>query len=65
MQQIMNKSNRSYAKKCFKKAINLGVNFKLGQKVNKKHFNLDKLDNLLKLPVQESSNDNIIREFKE
>lgn len=64
MKQIINEINKGYAMKCFHEAIEMGINFKLNSKVNEKHFNKEMLNNLLKLPVNESSTEKILKEFK-
>lgn len=38
MKQILNKENEKYARKCFEEAIDMGVNFKLENKVREKYF---------------------------
>lgn len=65
MEQIINKNNKEYAEKCFKEAIELGLNFKLDNKVNEKHFNIDMLNDLMKIPMDELGNEKVIEEFKE
>lgn len=65
MNQIINKNNKKYAEKCFKEAIKLGLDFKLNSKVNEKHFKREVLNHLIKLPINESTPEEIIKEFKE
>lgn len=65
MKQIVNKDNRSYAEKCFQDAVKLGINFKLNNKVNESHFKKEMLNELLDLPLNESTPEEILIEFKE
>lgn len=64
MNQILNKNNKKYAKKCFNEAIDIGIDFKLNNKVNEKKFNKNAMSKLLELPNSESNPDKIIEEFK-
>lgn len=63
MNQIVNNKNREYAERCFKEAINIGLNFKLDSKVNEKHFTKSMIDDLLKLPLDGSNTDKVLNEF--
>lgn len=65
MKQIVNKDNRAYAEKCFQDAVKLGINFKLNNKVNESHFKKEMLNELLDLPLNESTPEEILIEFKE
>lgn len=65
MKQIINKETEKYAKHCFYKAVNLGLNFKLNNKVNEINFTQDMIDNLMKIPIKESSIEKIMEEFEE
>lgn len=64
MNQILNKENKEYAKKCFQDIIEMGIDFKLENKVNEKHFNRKNIKKLLTLPKKESTTDKVIEEFK-
>lgn len=65
MKQIVNKDNRAYAEKCFQDAVKLGIDFKLNNKVNESHFKKEMLNELLDLPLNESTPEEILIEFKE
>lgn len=65
MKQIVNKDNRAYAEKCFQNAVKLGIDFKLNNKVNESHFKKEMLNELLDLPLNESTPEEILIEFKE
>lgn len=65
MSQIINKKNKEYSEKCFNEAIKIGLDFKLNNKVNQKRFDKEMLDELIKLPINESSPDKILKEFKD
>lgn len=65
MKQIVNKDNRVYAEKCFQDAVKLGIDFKLNNKVNEIHFKKEMLNELLDLPLNESTPEEILIEFKE
>ena len=65
MKQIVNKDNRAYAEKCFQDAGKLGIDFKLNNKVNESHFKKEMLNELLDLPLNESTPEEILIEFKE
>lgn len=65
MKQIVNKDNRAYAEKCFQDAVKLGIKFKLNNKVNESHFKKEMLNELLDLPLNESTPEEILIEFKE
>lgn len=65
MKQILNKETEKYARECFEKALDLGVNFKLNNNVNEKHFDKDNFEYLLTIPNEESSTDKVISEFKD
>lgn len=65
MEQIINKNNKEYAKECFKEAVELGLNFKLNNKVNEKHFDLNMLNDLMEIPMEEQGNKSVIKEFEE
>lgn len=64
MNQILNNENKDYAKKCFNEIINMGIDFKLENKVNEKHFDRKNIEKLLILPKEESAPDKVINEFK-
>ena len=65
MKQIVNEDNRAYAEKCFQDAVKLGIDFKLNNKVNESHFKKEMLNELLDLPLNESTPEEILIEFKE
>lgn len=65
MNQVINNYNKEYAEKCFKEAINLGIDFKLNNNVNEKHFSKKILNDLIKLPLESSNPETILNEFKE
>lgn len=65
MNQVINNYNKEYAEKCFKEAINLGIDFKLNNNVNEKHFSKEMLNDLIKLPLESSNPETILNEFKE
>lgn len=64
MKQILNQNNADYAKKCFKEAIDLGMDFKINQKVKKEIFDIKNLDKLLNTPFSSSEPLKVIEEFK-
>ena len=64
MNQILNKSNTKYAKECFEKIINLGIDFKLNNNVKEKQFDIRMLNNLLESPLDGNETDKVIEEFK-
>ena len=65
MKQILNKENEKYARKCFEEAINMGVNFKLENKVREKIFSKESMEELLKLPISESTPEDVLNDFNE
>lgn len=64
MRDILNESNKEIAQKCFYEAIELGLNFKLNNDVKEKVFDKEKLQELLKLPIDENTTENVIDYFK-
>lgn len=64
MNQILNDENKDYAKRCFNEIIDMGIDFKLENKVNEKHFDRKDIEKLLILPKEESTPNKIISEFK-
>lgn len=65
MKQILNKENEKYARKCFEEAIDMGVNFKLENKVREKIFSKESMEELLKLPISESTPEDVLNDFNE
>ena len=63
MKQILNKENEKYARKCFEEAIDMGVNFKLENKVREKIFSKESMEELLKLPISESTPEDVLNDF--
>ena len=64
MKQILNEANEKYAKECFDEAINLGMNFKIHQKVKKEVFDKNMLNKLLETPTNGSEPLEVMEEFK-
>ena len=64
MNQILNNENKEYAKKCFDKAINIGIDFKLNQDVIEKHIDNTFMENMLSLPINESTPESVLNDFK-
>ncbi len=64
MKQILNETNMNYAEKCFKEAIDLGINFKINQKVKNKIFDKNMLNQLLEVPINGSEPLKVMEEFK-
>lgn len=64
MEQIVNKNNKAYAKKCFEKAVDIGLEFKTEQDVTKEHLDRTFLEDVSELPVKESDTETILEEFK-
>ncbi len=64
MKQILNETNVDYAKECFKEAIDLGINFKIHQKVKKRNFDKNMLNKLLEIPTTSSEPLKVVKEFK-
>jgi hypothetical protein len=52
VKQIISNNNSTYSESCFLEAIKLGMDFKLNQKVNEKHFNKKMLEKLIRLPIE-------------
>lgn len=62
---ILNKSNKAQAKKFFNKILNLGIDFKLGDKVTEKHLSIQKgLDLVKELSENGQDENSILEEFK-
>ncbi len=64
MNQILNNKNTDYAKKCFEKAVNLGINFKLNQNVKQNNFDINKFSNLFEIPNFGKPVDKLITDFE-
>ena len=63
MEQIINKKNIEYAKKCFQEAIDIGLNFKLNNEVKEKQLSMEMINDLMKIPYDESNVEQVISEF--
>ena len=64
MKEILNKTNESYIRKCIEEAVNMCLDFKLENKVNEKRFNKAEANKLYELPINESTTEETIKEFK-
>ena len=65
MKQILNVNNESYARECFEKALEIGVDFKLNKGVKEKNFSVSDLEKFLSLPFDGSSPMEVLNEFNE
>ena len=63
MEQIITKKNIEYAQKCFQEAIDIGLNFKLNNEVKEKQLSLEIINDLMKIPYDESNVEQVISEF--
>lgn len=64
MNQILNKENKEYAKKCFIEAINAGTNFKINAKVKKRKIDKSTIHDLFDIPRNGKTPDELIKEFE-
>jgi len=63
---ILNKSNKIQARKFFNEILNLGIEFKLDDKVTKKHLSIQEGLGLINdLPEEGQDENSILEEFKQ
>ena len=65
MKEILNVDNEEYARKCFEKAVEIGIDFKLNGSVKEKNFNVTDLEKLLLLPSDGSNPMEVLTEFND
>lgn len=64
MNQILNNNNKEYAKECFYKAVDIGLDFKINGKVKSKTISEKEINAIYSMPKLGSTPDRIIDEFK-
>lgn len=64
MKDVLCENNKEIAKKCFEEAINIGIDFKINNKVKEKEINKEQLEEFLKLPIDSNNVENVLDYFK-
>ena len=62
---ILNKENKTYAKKCLNEIVDMGLNFKLQENFREKHVSKDMIEKIFKMPINTTGLEEIITFVKE
>lgn len=62
---ILNDNNKEFAKKCFKKIVDVGIDFKLSKATKKKIFDNKYKEKIFEMPKENQSIEDIIKEMEE
>lgn len=57
---ILNKENKTYAKKCLNEIVDMGLNFKLQENFREKHVSKDMIEKIFKMPINTTGLEEII-----
>lgn len=63
MKEILNENNVNYARKCFNRALELGINFKLNNDFKEGSFSKDNLINLFQMPMNGIEMEELLDKF--
>lgn len=62
---ILNKENKTYAKKCLNEIVDMGLSFKLQENFREKHVSKDMIEKIFKMPINTTGLEEIITFVKE